>query len=53
MSASKARHGQSGYALEQTELPIASGPPVVSDRVNVEGVATGLADGAADALTRP
>ena len=50
MSASKARHGQSGYALEQTELPIASGPPVVSDRVDVEGVATGLA---ADALTRP
>ena len=39
--------------LEQTELPIASGPPVVPDRVDVEGVATGLAGGAADALTRP
>ncbi|HET6728807.1 MAG TPA: amidophosphoribosyltransferase [Jiangellaceae bacterium] len=41
------------HALEQTELPIASGPPVVSDRVDVEGVATGLAGGGADALTRP
>jgi hypothetical protein len=41
------------HALEQTELPIASGSPVVSDRVDVEGVATGLAGGAADALTRP
>ncbi|HJU96460.1 MAG TPA: amidophosphoribosyltransferase [Jiangellaceae bacterium] len=39
--------------LEQTELPIASGPVVVRDRVDVEGVATGLPAGAADALTRP
>ncbi|HEU0213737.1 MAG TPA: amidophosphoribosyltransferase [Jiangellaceae bacterium] len=41
------------HVLEQTELPIASGPAVVSDRVDVEGVATGLPAGAADALTRP
>jgi hypothetical protein len=41
------------HALEQTELPIASGPAVVPDRVDMEGVTTGLAGGAVDALTRP
>ncbi|HEX6577615.1 MAG TPA: amidophosphoribosyltransferase [Jiangellaceae bacterium] len=41
------------HVLEQTELPIASGPAVVPDRVDVDGVATGLPAGAADALTRP
>jgi len=38
---------------EQTELPISGGPAVVPDRVDMEGVATGLAGGGADALTRP
>ncbi|HMG31851.1 MAG TPA: amidophosphoribosyltransferase [Jiangellaceae bacterium] len=38
--------------LEQTELPIAP-EPAVPDRVDVDGVTTGVAGGAADALARP